>query len=36
MAMLLFVLTMAILVPLVGFCDKHLGFLFGKGKVEKA
>ena len=36
MAVLLFVLAMAILVPLVGFCDKHLGFLFGKGKAKKA
>ena len=36
MAALLFVLAMAILVPLVGFCDKHLGFLFGKGKAKKA
>ena len=36
MAVLLFVLAMAILVPLVGFSDKHLGFLFGKGRVKKA
>lgn len=36
MAILLFVLTMAILVPLVSFCDKRLGFLFGKGKAEMA
>lgn len=36
MAVLLFVLAMVILVPLVGFCDKHLGFLFGKGKTKKA
>lgn len=36
MAVLLFVLTMVILVPLVGFCDKYLWFLFGKGKVKKA
>ena len=36
MAALLFVLAMAILVPLVGFCDKRLGFLFGKGGAKKA
>ena len=36
MAVLLFVLAMAILVPLVGFCDKYLGFLFGKSKAKKA
>ena len=35
MALLLFALTMVILVPLVGFCDKHFGFLFGKRKVGK-
>lgn len=31
MAILLFVSTMVILVPFVNFCDKYLGFLFGKG-----
>lgn len=31
MAMLLFGITMVILVPLIGFCSIHLGFLFGKG-----
>lgn len=36
MAVMLFVLTMVILVPLAGFCDKHLGLLFGKGKAKKA
>lgn len=36
MAVLLFVLAMVILVPLVGFCDKRLGFLFGKGRAKKA
>lgn len=35
MALLLFILTMVILVPLVGFCDKRLGFLFGKGMLKK-
>lgn len=31
MAVLLFVSSMVILVPLVNLCDKYLGFLFGKG-----
>lgn len=31
MAILLFVSSVVILVPLINFCNKYLGFLFGKG-----
>lgn len=34
MALLLFILAMAILIPLVDFCEKHVGFLFGKEKLK--